>query len=317
MSLPLSQRRPLGRSGIAVSSLCLGGNVFGWTIDEACSFAVLDAFLAGGGNFIDTADVYSAWAPGHVGGESEVIIGKWMKSRGVRDQIVLATKLGMLPSGAGLSAAHIRKASEDSLRRLQIDRIDLLYAHRDDPSTPVAETVRAFDALVKAGKVRAVGASNFDAARLAASLDLAKSEHLARYEVLQPEYNAVVRDSFEGDLQALCAKESVSTAPYFALAAGFLTGKYQKDKPLPESMRSGGVQSKYANAHGWKVLAAVTAVARKHGATPSQVALAWLAAQPTVAAPIASATSVEQLQETMAFEKITLSAEDLTQLDLH
>lgn len=315
--LPLSARRPLGRSELRVSPLCLGGNVFGWTADEARSFEILDAFVEAGGNFVDTADVYSRWVPGHTGGESEGVIGRWLKSRKARDRVIVATKVGMeMPYGSGLSRAHVERAAEASLRRLQVERIDLLYAHRDDPKTPVEETVRALDALVAAGKVRAVGASNFTAARLAEALEVARREGLARYEVLQPDYNVVDRAGFEGELDALCRREQVSVAPYYGLAAGFLTGKYRRGAPAPASPRAAGVLERHGHARGWAVLDAVRAVATRHQATPAQIALVWLLAQPAVVAPIASATSAEQLRELAAFARVRLTPADLATLDV-
>lgn len=314
---PLSDRRPLGRSDLRVSPLCLGGNVFGWTADEARSFEVLDAFVEAGGNFVDTADVYSSWVPGHAGGESESVLGRWMKDRRARERMVVATKLGMtMPYGEGLSRGHIQRAVEQSLRRLQVERIDLLYAHHDDPRTPVEETVRGFDALIAAGKVRAVGASNFSAARLAQSLEVAHREGLARYEILQPNYNLIDRAEFEGGLEALCRREQVSVAPYFGLAAGFLTGKYRQGEPPPASGRATVVLERHGHARGWAALDAVRAVALRHGATPGEIALAWLLAQPTVVAPIASATSAEQLRELAGFAHVHLTPADLATLDV-
>jgi aryl-alcohol dehydrogenase-like predicted oxidoreductase len=312
----LSERRPLGRSDLRVSPLCLGGNVFGWTAGEKDSFEVLDAFLEAGGNFIDTADSYSHWVPGHAGGESESLLGRWMAARGARDRVVLATKVGSrMPSGEGLSRAHVHRAVEDSLRRLGVERIDLLYAHRDDPRTPVEETVRAFHELVRAGKVRAVGASNFSAERLAEALRIAKAEGLARYEALQPNYNLVERSDFEGPLDELCRREQVSVAPYYGVAAGFLTGKYRRGEPPPASARARSVLERYGNARGWAVLDAVRTVADRHAATPAQVALAWLLARPAVVAPIASATSAAQLRELAGFARIALTQEDMAALD--
>ncbi|MGB8933419.1 MAG: aldo/keto reductase [Anaeromyxobacteraceae bacterium] len=314
-TLSLSDRRPIGHSALRVSPLCLGGNVFGWTAGEGASFEVLDAFVAAGGNFIDTADVYSRWVPGNTGGESETLLGKWMKARKTREAVVIATKVGSpMPAGEGLSGAYIRRAVEDSLRRLQIERIDLLYAHKDDPRTPVEETVRAFDALIREGKVRAVGASNFSPARLAEALEVARRERLARYEILQPNFNLVERSEFEGELEALCRREQLSVAPYYGLAAGFLTGKYRQGEPPPASGRAASVLGRYGNARGWAVLEAVRAVAVRHGASPAQVALAWLLAQPTVIAPIASAISAAQLRELVGFERLSLDPDDLAAL---
>jgi aryl-alcohol dehydrogenase-like predicted oxidoreductase len=313
----LTERRPLGRSDLLVSPLCLGGNVFGWTAGEKESREVLDAFVDAGGNFIDTADVYSRWVPGHTGGESESLIGRWMKERNLRDRVVIATKVGLpMPQGEGLSRAYVLRAVEDSLRRLQVERIDLLYAHRDDPRVPIEETVRAFEALVRAGKVRALGASNFSAARLGESLAFAQQEALPRYEVLQPDYNLVHRSEFEGPLEELCRREGLSVAPYYGLAAGFLTGKYQRGEAPPVSSRAEGVLKRHGNARGWAVLDAVRSVAIRHRAAPAQVALAWLLAQPTVVAPIASAVTAEQLRELLGFERLDLTQEDLTALDV-
>ncbi|MBF5042627.1 aldo/keto reductase [Aggregicoccus sp. 17bor-14] len=309
------ERVKLGREGPEVSRLCLGGNVFGWTLDEKGSFAVLDAFLEGGGNFIDTADVYSSWVPGNQGGESETLLGKWMASRKVRERVVIATKVGSpMPTGKGLGAAHIQRACDDSLRRLGVERIDLYYAHRDDPDTAQEETAKAFDALVRAGKVRQLGASNFDAGRLASALELSRKLGLARYAVLQPEYNLVSRDSFEGPLQQLCEREGIAVAPYFGLAAGFLTGKYREGQPPPDTKRAEGVMKRYANPRGWRALAALEKVAKGRGQSLSQTALAWLAAQPTVTSPIASATSPEQVRELLGAFRSPLSGEELRQL---
>jgi aryl-alcohol dehydrogenase-like predicted oxidoreductase len=308
-------KRKLGTTGLEVFPLCLGGNVFGWTADEATSFAVLDAFVEGGGNFVDTADVYSRWIPGHVGGESETVLGKWLASRKPRD-FVVATKVGSETAlGKGLKREHIEKSVEASLRRLGVERIDLYYAHYDDPNTPVEEAVRAFDALVKAGKVKALGLSNHTAERAREALDTQKRLGLARYQVLQPEYNLVERPKFEDALQGLSQQEGLAVAPYFGLASGFLTGKYQEGQPPPKSARADGVMKKYGNARGWGILAALEQVARRRSATPSQVALAWLAARPTVVAPIASATAVPQVKELLGAFTLKLEADDLRELD--
>lgn len=292
--------------------MCLGGNVFGWTAKEAECFTVLDAYVAAGGNFIDTADTYSSWVPGHAGGESETIIGRWMTARRNRASMVIATKVGMLPTLKGLAPATIRTAVEGSLARLGIDCIDLYYAHKDDPDTPLADTVRAFDALVKEGKVRYVAASNYTAPRLREALAIARREGLAEFVALQPHYNLVNRAEYEGELQALCAAEGVACVPYFALAMGFLTGKYRPGVPV-QSVRAGGA-SKYLDEHGLRVLAVLDDIAAARGTTVSAVALAWLAAQPTVAAPIASARTLEQLTDLLPMLTLTLSADEVARL---
>ncbi len=309
-------KRPLGRSGLAVAPLCFGGNVFGWTADEATSFALLDAFAEAGFDFIDTADVYSAWAPGHTGGESEAVIGRWMKARGARDRIVIATKVGMrMGSGAqGLRAAHIAASVEASLRRLQTDRIDLYYAHKDDADTPLEETLEAFAQLVRDGKVRALGASNYEAPRLKAALALSARDGLPRFEVLQPEYNLASRGTYEGGLEDLCRTEDLGVASYFSLAAGFLTGKYREAGAAAGRAREQRV-ARYLNPRGFALLDALDAVAADLGATPAQVALAWLVTRPGLTAPIASATSVVQLREIMAGATLNLPPEAVARLD--
>ncbi|MCY1017622.1 aldo/keto reductase [Pyxidicoccus sp. MSG2] len=313
----MEARKALGTSDLKVSPLCLGGNVFGWTCDEATSFAVLDAYLEGGGNFIDTADVYSRWVPGNQGGESETILGKWLTERGARNRVVIATKVGaQVESGSGLGREHILRAVEDSLRRLRVDTIDLYYAHYEDTKTPVEDTMEAFDSLVRAGKVRALGASNHSPQQLTDSLEASKREKLARYTVLQPEYNLVARSHFEGTLRELCEPEGISVVPYYGLASGFLTGKYRKGQPTPHSPRAAGVLKKYDNARGWGVLEAMDGVSKRHGASLAQVALAWLGAQRTVVSPIASATSVEQVRDLLGAFKLRLDAEDLRALDV-
>lgn len=313
----MSKRR-IGRSSLHVEPFCFGGNVFGWTTDEAMSFRLLDQFVDAGFDFIDTADVYSAWVPGHKGGESEEVLGRWFRKSGKRDKIVLATKVGapMSPEKKGLKAAYIAQAVEDSLRRLQTDRIDLYQSHYDDPTTPVEETLRAYDKLVKAGKVRIIGASNFTPARLKESLDFSAKNNLPRYETLQPEYNLVERPKFEGELQDLCVKEEVGVIPYFSLAAGFLTGKYRNEQDLSKSVRGPRTAGKYLqSAHGPKVLAALDKVATAHKATCAQVALAWLMSRKGLTAPIASATTPEQLNELLGAVKLSLSATDIAELD--
>jgi aryl-alcohol dehydrogenase (NADP+) len=297
---------------IDVFPLCLGGNVFDWTADERQSFDVLDAYAAAGGNFIDTADVYSAWVPGHTGGESERIIGRWMAARGSRDRMVIATKVGMSPGLKGLSAGIIRAAAEASLRRLGVDRIDLYYAHADDPATPLVESLRGFDALVREGKVRYVAASNYSAPRLAEALGISAREGLVRYIALQPHYNLVHRSDYEGDLRDLCGREGLACFPYYGLAKGFLTGKYRPGTKV-ESPRAAGA-GEYLDAHGLRVLAALDDIAAAHHTTVAAVSLAWLVAQPTVVAPIASARSVEQLVELLPVADIRLSPGDIARL---
>ena len=304
----------LGSSDLSVFPLALGGNVFGWTADEATSFAVLDAYAAAGGNFIDTADVYSAWAPGNKGGESETVLGKWLAARGNRDAVVLATKVGVHPEYKGLKAANIAAATEESLRRLGTDRIDLLYTHFDDETTPVEEIVTALDALVRAGKVRQVAASNISPARLTASLEFARREGLAAYVALQPQYNLVSRDTYEGELAEVATRFGLSAVPYYGLAAGFLTGKYRPGGPAVDSPRAEGAGKHLQTERGLKVLAALDSVAANHDAEVATVALAWLAAQPTVAAPIASARTVEQLPPLVALAGLKLTDAELAQL---
>ncbi|MEA3045184.1 MAG: hypothetical protein QOH47_3022 [Sphingomonadales bacterium] len=306
--------RALGASGLKTPRLVLGGNVFGWTVTGDEAFAILDRFAAAGGVMIDTADVYSAWVPGHEGGESETLIGQWVKRRGRRDDVLIATKVGMLPGegGAGLAPARIAAAAEASLARLGT-HIDLYYAHQDDNETPLADSLAAFDALVKAGKVRAIGASNYSADRLAEALAISARDGLARYEVLQPEYNLMVRDNFEGALQQLCIDEKIGVLPYFGLASGFLTGKYRTEADRAQSVR-GGRMDAYLNERGLRMLAALDEVAAEAGATPAQVALAWLAAQPGVTAPIASATKVAQLEELLGVLTLELGEDQVERL---
>jgi aryl-alcohol dehydrogenase-like predicted oxidoreductase len=309
--------RTLGRSGIEVGPLALGGNVFGWTIDEAASFQVLDAFAASGLNLIDTADVYSVWVPGHKGGESETIIGNWLKRSGARGRVVIATKVGIeIASGEkGLSRAHILRSAERSLNRLQVDVIDLYQAHQDDPGTPLEETLVAFGELVAQGKVRAIGASNYSAARLAEALKVSREKNLPRYESLQPDYNLVDRAGYEAELEPLCAQEGLGVIPYYSLAAGFLTGKYRTEADLSKSARGAKVGKSYLNEQGLRVLSAVDAAAADLGAKSAQVALAWLMARPSVTAPIASATTPAQLDELVAATRLTLSPEAVARLD--
>ncbi|MFL5817359.1 MAG: aldo/keto reductase [Conexibacter sp.] len=294
-----------------VLPFCLGGNVFGWTADRARSFAVLDAYAASGGALVDTADAYSRWVPGHKGGESEAIIGDWMAARGNRDELVVATKVGA--DGDGLAPETIRSHAEASLRRLRTDRIDLYYAHFDDPGTPLEETLRAFDALVREGKVRAIGASNYTPERLAEALAISDREGLARYAALQPHYNLVERGAYEGPLAELAAREGLAVLPYCALAEGFLTGKYRPDGTPPASDRAEDARA-YLDARGIAVLAALDEVAAAHATSVAADALAWLRAQPTVLAPIASARTPEQLAELLPSARLELSAEQLERL---
>jgi aryl-alcohol dehydrogenase-like predicted oxidoreductase len=308
--------RPLGRSGLRIAPLVLGGNVFGWTADKAASFAVLDAFVDAGFNAIDTADVYSRWVPGHVGGESETVIGEWFAARGNRDKVVLITKVGqdMGAGGKGLTAKHIAEGAEASLKRLQTDRIDLYFSHFPDAATPIEETLEAHQRLVDSGKVRAVGGSNYDAPGLAAALEAGNVAGRARYQVLQPHYNLLERASYEGPLEDLCVAEGLGVIPYFALASGFLTGKYRSEADFGKSPRGGGMK-RYLTPRGLGVLAALDDVAARHGATPAQIALAWMMARPSVTAPIASATHVDQLKDIAKAAAVTLTAEDIATLD--
>ncbi|WP_262030713.1 aldo/keto reductase [Microvirga sp. Mcv34] len=310
------EKRRLGRSDLMVSPLCLGGNVFGWTADEATSFKVLDAYVDAGLNFIDTADVYSTWVPGHTGGESETIIGKWMKARGNRNNLVIATKVGseMAPDRKGLSRSYIRSAVEDSLRRLQTDTIDLYQSHRDDLDTPQQETLEAYDELIRAGKVRAIGASNFTAARLKEALEISAARGLPRYESLQPKYNLSDRAEYESELEPLCRKEEVGVIPYYGLASGFLTGKYRSEADFGKSVR-GGRMAAYLDDRGRRILAALDWIAARKNATPARIALAWLMARPGLTAPIASATSVEQVEDLVQATRVHLDDADIAELD--
>jgi len=308
------EHRPLGRSGLSIAPLMLGGNVFGWTADETTSHAILEAFVAGGFNAIDTADVYSAWVPGNTGGDSETVIGTWLKARGRRDDVVIATKVGMWPAKPGLSAANIVAAAEESLQRLQTDYIDLYQSHKDDADTPQDETLEAYGRLVKAGKVRAIGASNFDAARLASAEEVSQARGLPRYDTLQPAYNLMDR-AIEGPLQQACLADDVSIISYYGLASGFLTGKYRSAEDYGKSARGGGMKKYLESEKGTKVLAALDTVAAELGATPAQISLAWVMARPAVAAPIASATSIEQLEELMGAARLSLDPAHIARLD--
>ena len=310
------QKRPLGNSSLTVAPLAFGGNVFGWSVDQKRSFELLDAFVDAGGNLIDTADVYSAWVPGNRGGESETIIGQWLKRSGKRDQVVIATKVAKWAEHPGLSPANIHQAVDGSLKRLQTDHIDLYQAHEDDASVPLAETLGAFARLIEAGKVRVIGASNYGAARFADALAASRQHGLPRYESLQPEYNLVSRDGYEKELERLIRAEHIGVINYYALASGFLSGKYRSDADLARSSARGGAVKKYLNPHGMQVLAALDAIAAARQATPAQVALAWLIARPGIIAPIASATSVAQLHELLGATRLQLTHDEIAQLDL-
>ena len=311
------QFRPLGRSGLQVSPLAFGGNVFGWTVDETLSFRLLDAWLDAGFNFVDTADVYSSWVPGHSGGESETIIGKWLRQTGKRNRVVLATKLGK-PMGEGkkgLSPAYIHEAVDASLKRLKTDHIDLYQSHDDDPETPLSDTAEAFAALIKAGKVRAIGASNFTAPRLAEALDVAEKQGLPRYESLQPLYNLYDRAVFENELEPLCVERGVGVINFYALAAGFLTGKYRSEADAAKSARGANTTKQYLNPRGLRILDALDKATKATGATQGQVAIAWQIARPSITAPIASASSVKQLDELIAAANLQLAPEIIAMLD--
>jgi aryl-alcohol dehydrogenase-like predicted oxidoreductase len=309
------QKRRLGQTALEIAPLVLGGNVFGWTADERTSFDLLDRFADAGFNAIDTADAYSRWAPGNKGGESETIIGKWMKSRGNRDKVVVITKVGsdMGQGRKDLSAAYIEKAVEDSLKRLQVEAIDLYLSHWPDPATPYEETLGAYAKLLKAGKVRHVGASNLDAGQLRAALDVARLRDLPRYEVLQPAYNLHDRASYDGPLRDLCMAEGLGVISYYGLAMGFLSGKYRSEADLEKSRRSG--VKKYFDKRGMRILAALDAVAARHEAKPAEVALAWIIARPGVTAPIASATSLDQMDSLIRSAALKLTPADIGELD--
>jgi len=310
------EKRELGKSGIKVNPLAFGGNVFGWTIDEKTSFALLDGFVDGGLDFIDTADVYSAWKPGNKGGESETIIGNWLKKSGKRDKVIIATKVGK-PMGEGkkgLSKAYITQAVEASLKRLQTDYIDLYQSHDDDKDTPLAETLATYTDLIKQGKVRAIGASNYGAARLKEAIQISEDNGFARYESLQPEYNLYDREGYEKELEPLCREKGIGVITYFSLASGFLTGKYRSENDLSQSQRGQGVK-KYLNPRGLGILKALDEVAKQHNSTPASVALAWVIARPGITAPIASATSDKQLQSLIASTQLTLSGNDIALLN--
>ena len=309
------QKRPLGNSGLDVFPLCFGGNVFGWTVTRSTSMRLLDAFTDAGFNFIDTADVYSRWVPGHTGGESEAIIGEWFKQSGRRHEVIIATKVGleMGPEQKGLSRRHIIRAAEDSLRRLQCDTIDLYQSHQDDAETPLEETLEAYQSLIRQGKVRAIGASNYSTDRLAEALDISAKTGLPAYQSLQPLYNLYDRADYETGLESLCQEKGLGVITYFSLASGFLTGKYRSKRDLAQSVR-GGMVEKYLDARGARILAALDLVAERRASTPAQVALAWLMSRPGVTAPIASATSMDQLSSLIEAAQLRLEAEDVEQL---
>ncbi len=308
--------RPIGTSSIKIAPLMLGGNVFGWTADEAMSHRLLDQFVDGGLNAIDTADAYSRWVPGHVGGESETVIGNWLAKSGKRAKVVLATKVGwdMGPGGKGLSRAHIMKSVEGSLKRLRTDVIDLYQSHRDDPETPQEETLAAYQTLVEQGKVRQIGASNYTGVRLREALTISTAKTLPRYQCLQPHYNLYERAGYESDLEPVVLAETIAVIPYYSLAAGFLTGKYRSAADFGKSPRGGGMQ-KYLDARGLRILAALDEISAGLKATQAQVALAWLIARPSVTAPIASATSPQQLEALIGATHLKLSADAIARLD--
>jgi aryl-alcohol dehydrogenase-like predicted oxidoreductase len=308
--------RRLGQSDLHIAPLMLGSNVFGWNVDQSTSFAILDAFIDAGFNAIDTANSYSRWVPGHKGGESETIIGKWLKASGKRAKAVIATKVGEdMGSGRSLKSGDIMRAAEASLKRLQTDHIDLYQTHFDDPNSEPDETMQAYATLIAQGKVRAIGASNISVARLQTSLDVSKRLGIARYESLQPRYNLHDRAAFEREYEPLCLRERIGVIPYYSLAAGFLTGKYRSEGDVGKSAARAPRIKEFFNARGLRILRAVDEVATRHGATPAQVSLAWLIARPSVTAPIASATRLQQLNEIMQAPRLMLSREDVQALD--
>ena len=310
------EKRPLGRSGLQAAPLMLGGNVFGWTADEATSFEILDRFVQGGFNLIDTANTYSTWVPGHVGGESETIIGKWLKKSGKRGEVLIATKVGMAMAGEkGLKRAQIERHVEESLKRLQTDRIDLYQTHQDDPDTPLEETLETLGRLVKSGKVRAIGASQYTGERLRASLETSKRLGIPRYETLQPEFNLHDRERFERELQPIAVEHGLAVIPFYGLAKGFLSGKYRKVEDIEGRPRAAGLKKYFDGDRGMRILAALDSVSKGMKATPAQVSLAWLMAQPSIAAPIVSVTSVTQLDEIMGAARLKLDASALATLD--
>lgn len=313
------QYRNLGRTGLKVAELCMGSMQFGWTTDEAHAFEVLDAYVESGGNFLDTADVYSRWVEGNPGGVAEEIIGRWVQQRGNRNDLVIATKVrgqvGDGPNDVGLSRKHIMDAVEASLRRLQIDYIDLYQAHSDDQTVPLEETLEAFNNLVERGLVRYIGASNYEAWRIMQSLWVSDRLNLARYDSLQPNYSLAHRHEFEDELEPLCLQEGIGVIPYSPLAGGFLTGKYRRDQPLPKSGRAQQVQSRYLNDQGYDLIEAVDAVAQRHGANPAQISLAWLLARPAISSPITSANTAEQWRDLAGAVDVQLTPEDIASLN--
>ncbi|MDZ8107187.1 MAG: aldo/keto reductase [Nostoc sp. DedQUE12a] len=312
----ITERRKLGRSELEVSPISFGGNVFGWTIDENTSFEILDKFVAAGGNFIDTADVYSKWAAGNQGGESETILGKWLKQRGHREQVVIATKVGsdMGIKGKGLSRKHIQEAVEDSLQRLQTDYIDLYQSHIDDESTPLEETLETYSELIRQGKIRAIGASNYSGSRLLQALEISRKHSYPRYESLQPRYNLYDRDSYEQDLQQISQEHEIGVISYSSIASGFLSGKYRSEKDLSISARGNSIK-KYLNPRGFTILEAIDRVAKSYNSTPTQVSLAWLIANPTITAPIVSATNLEQLNDIIQAANLKLDGDAINILN--
>lgn len=309
------QKRRLGDSGLEIAPLAFGGNVFGWTVDERTSFRLLDAFVEAGLNLIDTADVYSHWAPGNTGGESETIIGRWLRRSGKRAKVIVATKVGMeLRGRKGLSKTHILRSAEESLRRLQTDYIDLYQSHQDDPETPIEETLEAYASLILLGKVRTIGASNYSAERLRQALRVSQQNGLPRYESLQPLYNLYDREAFEAELEPLCVEKHVGVINYYSLAGGFLSGKYRSDSDLLKSVR-GQRAKKYLDERGFRILNALDAVSKRTRATPARIALAWLISRPAITTPIASATSLEQLNDLIEAAKLDLDEGSLRLLN--
>jgi aryl-alcohol dehydrogenase-like predicted oxidoreductase len=305
-------KRKLGKSGLEIAPLVFGGNIFGWTVDQATSFKLLDAFAAAGFNSVDTADVYSKWVPGHTGGESEIILGEWMKRSGNRNKIIVATKVGMeMGDGKkGLSKTHILRSAEDSLRRLQTDYIDLYQSHVDDPDTPLEETLGAYAELIRQGKVRAIGASNHKAERLTAALETSRESGLPAYQTLQPNYSLIERTEYESNLEPVCEKEGLGVINYFPLAGGFLTGKYRSEKDVAGKARARNV-TKHLNERGFKILAALDQVAKKYNAIPATISLAWLLARPSITAPIVSATNLDQLKDLVSSVNLVLDRESI------
>ncbi len=306
------KKRKLGKTGMEIAPLVFGGNIFGWTVDQAASFKLLDAFVAAGFNSVDTADMYSRWVPGHAGGESETILGEWMKRSGNRNKVIVATKVGMeMGDGKkGLSKSYILSSAENSLRRLQTDYIDLYQSHIDDPDTPLEETLGAYAELIKQGKIRAIGASNHKAERLAAALEASKKSSLPAYQTLQPNYSLIERAEYENHLEPLCEKEGIGVINYYPLAGGFLSGKYRSESDTAGKARARNV-TKYLNERGFKILAALDQIAKKYNATPARVSLAWLLARPSITAPIVSATNLEQLNDLISSVELALDRDSI------